>query len=227
MFTARIVINYLPLDMKLQVGEELDRVASNASRMGLRKGDILTVEDLLYGMLLRSGNDAAYTLAVGAGRVIADDEGLSADKALSVFMQTMNTAAQEAGLTGTHFVTPDGYHHSNHYSTPRDILTMAQLLMDDPILFNICGTQSYQVATAAGRKIQLPNTNMLLNPNSDYYCPEAVGLKTGFTTPAGYCMVAVFRTERGFVIAGVLKADSLAHRANDAFRLWNTFKDYT
>lgn len=224
LFTARIVLKHILPDTEFTAGEELDLVAEDASRMYLKKGDTLTVKDLLRGMLLPSGNDAAYTLAAGTGRVLAGDPELPAADAVQVFVDEMNREAQAVGMDATHFVTPDGYHDDDHYSTPRDLLTLAKLTVENPTIMEICRLRAVTVTTKEGRKIYCRNANPLLDTSSDYYCPEAVGLKTGYTKMAGQCLLAAFQEGDRYVIIGVFKAPSRDSRNREVLELWETYR---
>ena len=224
LFTARIVLAHMSQDAELTVGDELDSVAADASRMYLKKGDTLTVKDLLLGMLLPSGNDAAYTLAVGTGRVLAEDPSLSAADAVQVFVDEMNREAQAVGLTATHFAVPDGYHNDDHYTTPRDVLTLAKLTVENAAIMNICKIRATTVTTKEGRKLYCKNANPLLDQSSEYYCPQAVGLKTGFTKKAGMCLLAVFQENDRYMIIGVFKAANRTSRNREVLDLWETYR---
>lgn len=224
LFTARVVLNHMALDTELTVGEELDFVAEDASRMYLKKDDTLTVKDLLRGMLLPSGNDAAYTLAAGTGRVIAGDPALSAADAVQVFVDEMNREAQAIGMTATHFAVPDGYHNDNHYTTPRDLLTLAKLTVENSTIMEICKLRAVTVTTREGRKLYCKNANPLLDKSSEYYCPEAVGLKTGYTKKAGQCLLAAFEENGRYVIVGVFKAATRDSRNREVLELWETYR---
>lgn len=142
--------------------------------MGLEAGMRLTVEDLLYGMLLASGNDAARALADhlgGAGR----------------FVDLMNARVRRLGLENTNFATPDGRDAPQQYSSALDMALLGRELLQDPALRKIVSTQQYQPHWD-GQIVW--NNNALL-----YYYEGAVGVKTGYTEQAGYTIVAA--AERG------------------------------
>lgn len=104
--TALTALDYCSLDDTITVGSEIDLIASDSSTAGLNYGDRLTVKQLLVAMLLPSGNDAAYTLAVSAGKRIAGDDGLGAQQAVDVFVDAMNQKAKEIGTASSNFETP-------------------------------------------------------------------------------------------------------------------------
>ena len=108
LFTTYVMLQLLQPQKTVTAGDALTLVRSNSSVAGIKKGDTLTVEQLIQGMLLPSGNDATCILAVEAGRKLAEDETLPCEDAVALFMEEVNRRAKEEGLTGTHFVTPDG-----------------------------------------------------------------------------------------------------------------------
>ncbi len=173
------------------VGSEIDLAPWDSSKANLRKGEQYTLTDLTAAMLLPSGNDAAYTLAAHCGRLLAEDESLSAKAAVARFMEGLNAYAASLGLDGTHFVTPDGYHDEAHVTTMEDILQIALLARSHPQLARIMAMATYRVTDlATGRTQTWKNSNLLLQSSSQYYFPSANGCKTGFHTPAGACLIA-------------------------------------
>jgi D-alanyl-D-alanine carboxypeptidase (penicillin-binding protein 5/6) len=145
------------------------------SRMGgLRPGRKVRAEVLLKGLLIASGNDAAVTLAIaGAGSERA-------------WVALMNRRAKLLGLGCTHYVDPHGLDPRNR-SCPADIAALAMRAMAEPRIARIARRRFARVWTGAGRKLTLRTTNHLLR---DRY-PGAIGLKTGFTNPAGFCLAAI------------------------------------
>ena len=134
-------------------------------------------------------------------------------------MEEMNRQAEEQGLTGTHFENPDGYHADSHYSCPRDLAVMGKLALEDPVIARYVRCRSDAVRFASGETCTWNNSNRLLNPNSQYYCSSAIGLKTGHTTQAGYCLLAAFETERGRILVGIFDAETKNSRYYDAITL--------
>jgi D-alanyl-D-alanine carboxypeptidase len=143
--------------------------------MGIEPGMRLTMRDLLYGLLLRSGNDAALQIAeeVGGG--------------VPRFVRMMNDKAAELGVNDTHFANPHGLDDANLYSSAHDMAVMGRALLDDPLLSEIVGTKFYQPAWG---KPALENLNLLLGTYAG-----ALGVKTGYTDLAGQTIVAA--AERG------------------------------
>jgi D-alanyl-D-alanine carboxypeptidase (penicillin-binding protein 5/6) len=190
MLTALTVLEYCSLDDTVTVGSEIDLIAADSSKAGLNHGDTLTVEQLLVALLLPSGNDAAYTLAVNAGKRIADDDGVGARQAVKVFVKAMNRKAKDIGASSSHFANPDGYDVDGQYTTAFDLAQIAKVCLDNDILSEIMGSYEISDTWRGGREVTYLNTNKLINPHSEYYYSHAVGLKTGSTGDAGSCLVS-------------------------------------
>lgn len=200
--TALVALQYLSPETEVTVGEALYTVPGDSSRAWLQLGNVLTVEQLIYGMLLPSGNDAARVLAAAVGHAISEDDALSDADAIDVCVAAMNAHAAANGMTGTHFVTPDGWHTQEHYTTMADLLILAQLSMADPLILQIVGTPQY-TATFSGRTLVWKNSNMHLKEDSPFYLPDCIGLKTGYTVAAGRCLLSAYLVDGKVLIAGV------------------------
>ncbi len=227
LFTTYVALQYMAPETEITVGTEVELIHPLSSRAYVNVGNRLTVENLIAGCLLPSGNDAAYALAAATGYVIAGTRDLTPRQAVDRFLEEMNAQAQALGLTGTHFVTPDGIHDDDHYTTAMDLLTISQLAMEQPLIRKYAAMDNCTVKFASGQTRWWSNSNKLLHSDSDYYCPAAVGLKTGTETKAGYCLISVFPTEEGYIYAMVLKASSGNGRFKDTLWLYEQYiKDY-
>ena len=158
--------------------EVIDTLLGTGSSMAFLSdhiGQKVSVIDLLYSMMVPSGNDAALVLAdyVGGGNIAA-------------FVDMMNAKAQEIGCENTHFSNPDGLHDNDHYTTARDILKITNYALRLPNFKKISDTVSY---TCEGDDTPLKTTNLLIDGNSEYYYTYAEGIKTGTTDQAGRCLV--------------------------------------
>ncbi|HEV7216814.1 MAG TPA: D-alanyl-D-alanine carboxypeptidase family protein, partial [Chloroflexota bacterium] len=162
--------------------------ATPGSRMNLVAGQRLTVQQLLYGLLLPSGNDAAVALAQGtAGSIPA-------------FVAQMNARAAAMGLTGTHFVNPHGLDATDHYSTALDLANLGAAVLRDPVLAQIVRTPQEIIRASDGQVLfDLQNLNQLLG-----VYPGVDGIKTGTTTAAGENLVVADVRDGHQVIAVVL-----------------------
>ena len=207
----------------VEVGNELSLVPSGSSVAGLTKGDRVTVQMLIEGMLLPSGNDAAVVLATAAGRALAKQEDLGYKAAIERFVEEMNREAAKQGLTGTHFANPDGYHRSDHYTTSRDMQKIAELVMHNGMILRTAGIWEKTVDIKNPYVEAWENTNLLLGPDTPYYNPCAIGLKTGFTRSAGYCLVSAFEIEGEIITVGVFGCEKDTDRFVDANKIFEAY----
>lgn len=220
LFTAYVALQYLDPELVITAGDALELVAPGSSVAEIKKGDTLTVEQLIEAMLLPSGNDAAYLLAAEAGRIIENDSTLHVSNAARSFVERMNEIAQEQGMTGTHFVNPDGIHKAEHYTTFNDLVIMASLSLKEPAITRYATLTNDSVSLGSEAK-EWVNTNMLIDPATEYYCPYAVGLKTGQTPSAGSCLLSAFRYEGNTYIIGVFGCPEIEDRFDDTLQLFN------
>ncbi len=190
MLTALTVLDYYSPDDALTVGSELDLVAADASRAWLNHGDELTVQQLLVALLLPSGNDAAYTLAVNTGKVISGEDSLPIQQYIETFITTMNKKAEAVGAHSSNFTTPDGYDAYGQYTTAYDLAQIAIACLHNSCLAEIMGSFRISDTWLNGREVTYYNSNELLDPDSSYYYPSAIGLKTGHSSQAGACLVS-------------------------------------
>ncbi|MBE6825134.1 MAG: D-alanyl-D-alanine carboxypeptidase [Ruminococcaceae bacterium] len=161
-----------------------DTLDPASSVMGLQGyiGEEFTVLDLLYGLMLPSGNDAALVLADYIGDGVVDN-----------FVDMMNRKAGQLGCTGTHFVNPHGLYDSMHYSTANDMAVIAKYAMEKPFFMEITGTARHNVDNM---KEDLETTNYMIDKNkTEYYYPYVVSGKTGYTDEAGKCLVTAAKKD--------------------------------
>ena len=164
--TALIVCEQCNVLDRMKIPKEA--VGIEGSSMYLQEGEVLTIQELLYGLMLRSGNDAAVALAIYCGGTV---EG---------FAQLMNDKAHRLGMENTHFVNPNGLDAPGHYSTARDMAVLASYAMENPIFRQTVSTKSVTI----GNRI-LQNHNKLL-----WRVEGADGVKTGYTKAAGRILVS-------------------------------------
>lgn len=203
LFSAYVALQYIDPEQEVIAGSSLSYIDPDSSTAYLQSGDALTAEEMVAGMLLCSGNDATYALASDVGRIIADDQAIDTATAIERFVEQMNTCAGELGMENSHFVTPDGIHDEDHYISLKDLVIMAKLAMEDPILSKYVGMATMQVQTGSGRELNWKNSNKLLHEDLDYYCSYATGLKTGYTSAAGNCLISSFRVGDRDLLIGV------------------------
>ena len=164
--TALVVCEQCNVLDRVRIPKEA--VGIEGSSMYLREGEILTVQELLYGLMLQSGNDAAVALAIYCGGTVEGFAGLMNDKAFRL------------GMKQTHFVNPHGLDAAGHYSTAKDLGILACYAMDNPIFARTVSTKSIKIGER-----YLTNHNKLL-----WQVPGANGVKTGFTKAAGRILVS-------------------------------------
>lgn len=164
--TALVVCEQCNVLDRMRIPKEA--VGIEGSSMYLREGEVLTIQELLYGLMLRSGNDAAVALAIYCGGTV---EG---------FAELMNDKARNLGLKDTHFANPNGLDSPGHYSTAKDMATLACYAMQNPIFAQTVSTKTVKIGDRF-----LKNHNKLL-----WSVEGADGVKTGFTKAAGRILVS-------------------------------------
>lgn len=223
MLTALTVLEFCEPGETVIVGDELGLVASDSSIAYLQIGDTLTVKQLLAALLVPSGNDAAYVLAVYTARRAAEDENVPVNAAIQIFTDEMNRVAESIGARNSHFVNPDGYDHSKQYTTAADLACIARQFMsadgNGQLLSDIVDKSSIRECFASGKDVTWWNTNQLIDPESSHYYPDAVGLKTGASGAAGKCLVSAVRRQGELYIA-VVMGSSEEGRFTDSIRLY-------
>nr|WP_312579868.1 VanZ family protein [Sedimentibacter sp.] len=190
MVTALTVLDYCDLDEEVVVGEEIYSIASDASRIWLSVGDKLTVKQLLDGLLLPSGNDAAYALAAYTGRKISTIKDISIQDAVNIFITAMNKKAVSLDAIHSNFKSPDGYDTENQYTTAYDLAYIAKEFLENTILSDIASSSRIRDVWINGKDVTYANSNKLINPDSPYYNEDVIGLKTGTSEYAGNCLVS-------------------------------------
>jgi D-alanyl-D-alanine carboxypeptidase (penicillin-binding protein 5/6) len=209
--TACIIIKNCDLKDKVTASKEALEGLTNSSKCGLAAGDELTVEQLLYGLMLESGNDAANVLAeYYAGSIDA-------------FAEKMNAEALALGATGSHFANANGLPDDDHYTTVYDMYLIFQEAIQQQTFVDIIRTDSYDASytNAGGGAVNVTwkNTNYYLNGSAT--APDGItviGGKTGTTNAAGYCLVLYSTNSKGEdIISIVFKADG----RSDLYSLMN------
>lgn len=224
LFSAWVALQIMPSDKVITAGEELTWIDEDSSRAWIYQGQKVTVTTCVQGMIIPSGNDAAYVLAVATGRELLGEPNAGAYVALDAFVAEMNARAQAQGLTGTHFTNPDGIDEEGHYSTPADVLKMAKLALSSATISRAAATTSMTAYYASGETANWTNSNHLLHEDSENYCPNAIGLKTGHTNEAGWCLVSAFDEGDRTLIIGVFGSETIELRNEDTLKLYEEFR---
>ena len=197
--TTKIVTAILALEnehenVMITASEQaVNSIDYDSSKVDLKAGEQMSYSDLLYALIVASANDAANVLAEHiAGSV---DE----------FVELMNGKVKEIGAENTHFTNVHGLHDENHYTTPADIVKIARYAMNVPGFAEIAATDKYTIPPTNMTENEriIKNTNMLINSTSKYYYEPAVGIKTGHTSKAGYCLVSAAKKDGKYLIAAV------------------------
>ena len=205
--TAMVVIQNTNLNNTVEISKKA--AGTGGSRLGLKAGDKITVKDLLYGLLLRSGNDCAVALAEYVAGSVPE------------FSNLMNQNAQMLGLNNTHFITPHGLDEEEHYTTAYELAVLTDYALNNEVFAQIVNTKSYTININKNSKT-LNNTNELLGNLNGVY-----GVKTGFTNGAGRCLVTSIKRGNLDVICVVLGADTKKDRTRDSAKLIEyTFNKY-
>ncbi|MGH2514588.1 MAG: D-alanyl-D-alanine carboxypeptidase family protein, partial [Ktedonobacterales bacterium] len=198
--TAVVALTYGKLDQQITVGADavaLENIGN--SQAGVQIGDKISLQNLLYGLLLPSGDDAAVVIA----------DGIAGSQAR--FVQLMNLEAFLLGLTSTHYTNVHGLDAPGHYTTARDLATLAQFAMRYSAFRQVVGTAVYTLpATATHAAYTWTTTNELLT-TMPY--PGVTGIKTGYTGNAGSCLVFAATRPAGKLIGVVLGERDQAEQA--------------
>jgi D-alanyl-D-alanine carboxypeptidase (penicillin-binding protein 5/6) len=226
LMTALVAMDYISdkLDQPVTVGTEIEAIGEDSSTAGLVEGDTYTWRQLLYAMLLPSGNDAAMTVAVNAARIQTGNAALDSATAVTDFVGLMNAKAGTLGLTNSHFANPHGLVAADHYTTPKDLAHFAKAALDVPEIAAITDTQSYTGTSGSGVTLEWKNSNVLIHPaiadmeasqvtamqltgeSNPFYNAFAQGGKTGYDESAGRCLVFSGENNGMHLVGAILKA---------------------
>lgn len=199
--TAIVVIENSNLEDIVTVSSKA--AGTGGSRLGLHTNDKISIKNLLYGLLLCSGNDAAVALAEQVGGDIPN------------FANLMNSKAVSLGLSSTHFVTPHGLDDDNHYTTAYELALITNYALKNEVFSSLVNTKTYTISINNYPKT-LSNTNELLGNLDGVY-----GVKTGFTNGANRCLVTATKRGNMDIICIVLGADTKKDRTKDSIALIN------
>lgn len=205
--TAIVVLEDANLDDVVTISKKA--AGTGGSRLKIRAEDKITVRDLLYGLMLRSGNDAAVALAEHVGESVEGFAGL------------MNKKAEQIGLKNTHFVTPHGLDDENHYTTAYELAILTDYALENSTFKKIANTKNTQIRINEN-PMNIYNTNELLG-----VLPGVDGIKTGFTNNAGRCLVTSCTRDENQIITVVLGCDTKKQRTSDSTKLIEyAYKNY-
>ena len=197
--TATLIIENCDLNKSVEISKKAAN--TGGSRLGLKTGDKISIRDLLYGLMLCSGNDAAVALAENCSGSIKE------------FSNLMNNKAEELGLNNSHFESPHGLDSDNHYTTAYELAILSDYALKNSTFFNIVGTKNYTIKINGNPK-NISNTNELLGNLLGVY-----GIKTGFTNGANRCLVTACKRDNMDIICVVLGCDTKKFRTLDSIKL--------
>ena len=204
--TTLIAIESGKLDDSITITH--DMVGVEGSSIYLEEGEILTIRELLYGLMLRSGNDSAVAIAKGTYGTI--DE----------FVAQMNSKTKELGLRGTHFVNPHGLHDDRHYTSAYDLAVISSYAMHNDTFRDIVGTKSIVIGGETSKKRYLVNKNKILSMYQ-----YGTGIKTGYTKKAGRCLVSSAERDGMSLVSVVLGEPNMWEYSIESME--RAYRDYT
>ncbi len=220
LLTAAVAMEYVPVDTVFKVGAEINMVGYNSSMAYIREGQSFTLKDLLYALLLPSGNDAAHTIAVNTSRYLYG-EGLSDEEAVTLFMELCHKKLLDIGAYNTNFSGPDGYHHDDHYTTAYDMMLISLYATTFEEIKEACGTYEYYCKSVEGEAMGWLNSNPLMKKHGQYYNALVTGLKTGSTDEAGKCLATLAEKDGKELYIVILGAPNVDMRNKDTLAVIN------
>lgn len=204
--TAIVILETLELDDLVKVSKNAADI--NGTKVGLYAGGLYKVEDLLYGLLLNSGNDCAIALA----------EHVSGSE--YNFSKLMNKKAYSIGANHSNFMNASGLHNNNHYTCAYDLSKILSYAIKNKKFVEISASKFHKILGTNGDSFNICNQNQLLLKDGKYYYEHALLGKTGFTTPAQYTFAASARNNDIDLIAITLKAQSKDEYLQDTITLF-------
>ena len=185
------------------------RLEHDGTKMGIYPGEALSLKDLLHGLMLSSGNDAANVLA----------EYVSGS--IDQFVIEMNQFFQKQGIKETHFSNPHGLFREDHWTTAYDMAKMTQMALQYPLFREVVKTTKYQCPPSNLQPTRLlTQHNRLVKPGSSHYYPKAIGVKTGYVAKAGFTFVGAATHEGRTLIAVLMNCPENEHRFRDSIKLF-------
>ena len=219
LMTAIVALENADPDTVITAGDELYLLDPESSRAGIYIGHKMTLKQALQGLLLKSGNDAAYVIAAQIGHQM--DESLSGQKAIDLFCKKMTEKAKELGCQNTTFLNPDGIDKAGHQTTANDLLKIALHALKQPFIAETVATDEITTTFVSGQTKTWKNSNKLLHSDSGYAYAGACGMKTGTTDGAGNCLISCATRDGRTVLCVLLGAEKESTRWNETIELLN------
>lgn len=203
LLTAIITLDHCNLqDTVIITKDMISNIPSGYTSAYLKPGEKLTIEQLLNSLLIPSANDAGFALAIHISGSIEE------------FAKLMNEKATEIGCTNSNFTNPSGIHDEDHYSTAKDMGIIGLYALRYPQITDIVCKTSYVLQPENSYSRKFETTNTLIKSNEKNYYEYATGMKTGFTEPAGACLIASAKKDDMQFLAVILNAPSADNTAN-------------
>ena len=221
LMTAAVALKYNAPDTVFTVGSEIMLVPKDASIAYIKVGWKLTMSELLDGMLLPSGADAAYVLAAQTVKALHPDEHLTDAQAVAAFVDLMNQTLSDIGAVNSHFTDPDGMPDINHYTTPSDLVKICEFALTFPEIKESCAKPVAHDQLVSGQAVTWRNSNAMLDSGGPQYDAMVTGLKTGSTDDAGYCLAATASGDGGNWLALVMGCPDSDSRFTDTHILFD------
>lgn len=200
LLTAAVALKYVSPKKLFTVGSEQYLVHYYSSLACISIGEKLTLRQLVYAMLLPSGNDAAYAVAVNVARIVSGNTSMSDTDAVNYFCSLMNDYAKHIGAKSSHFINPDGWDETEHYSTAYDLMEITRTAFCYQTIVDALSTQDITITASTGQTHVWYSSNYLIREQSPYYNKYVVGGKTGTTNNAGYCLTArAVKNGKGYI----------------------------
>ncbi len=216
MVTALVALDHLTPTQTLTVGDEINMIGENSSTAFLAVGQKYSVSSLIDALLIPSGNDAAYVLAVNTARTAANDRTLSKENAVSDFVRLMNEKVKSLGCFSTIFSTPDGYDSEGQHTTAADMIKISKAA---------CANTYIKESVAKEKSKGWVNSNLLIRTDSSLYNECVTGLKTGSTSGAGYCVAVSAVVDQKTYIMVFMNSDTSSGRFEDANTIISLIED--
>ena len=218
LMTAIVALETADLDTVITAGNELYLLDPESSRAGIYIGHKMTLTQALQGLLLKSGNDAAYVIAAQLGQMM--DPSVSGQAAIDLYCRRMTEKAAELGCTNTTFLNPDGIDKAGHQTTANDLLKISLYALEQPFIAKTVATNQITTTLVSGQTKTWANSNKLL-PGGAYAYAGACGMKTGTTDGAGNCLISCATRDGRTILCILLGAEKDSIRYNETIELLN------
>lgn len=178
LFVIDYALNILDLEKEVTVGREIDLVKEGSSLAGLIKGETYKVSELIEGMLISSGNDAAYSLALECAREISANRSINEEKGIEIFLDSLSKYLSTNGYNNTKITEVSGFSY-NDYSSMSDVYKVTDKLLKNDFISNVVGLDGKTITSKNGKSTNIYNTNKFVNKSTAYYDKNISGVKTG------------------------------------------------